>query len=197
MNTPTQPQSGKYSRRSSKVWVRVSPETGKQLHHVADKFGFKSRYQVVQHIAASFIRVADIENAEKNESLPPKEAESIFGKVDRCEKDFGTVKPVRPSGITRKESKANPRHATKVMANLTPKQHIRLDRIVKKYGFASNYEALQYAIACFIRAFDTTPKQTAWDTEIEDTFEAYEHAEAHFQYVKPKRNMSNASLNDM
>lgn len=182
---------------SSKIWARVSLETGEQLHHVAKKFGFRSQYQVVQHITKSFIRVADIENADKDESLPPKEAESIFSDLDNSEKDYSTVKPVRPIGLTREERKANPIHSPKVQANLTPKLRIRFDRIVKRYGFVSNYEALQYAIACFIRAFDTVPKRAERDTEIEDTFDTYEHAESHFQYVKPKRNMANASLNDM
>ncbi len=188
MNTTVKKNGG----GSSKIWARVSPETGAQLHHMA-KRNFRSRYQMVQYIMYSFIRVADMENADKDETLPPREIESIFGNLHSPVRNYGSVKPIRIAGRTREEKKLCP-VSVKVMANLTPKQHTRLDRIIKKYGFASNYEALQYAIACFVRALAGTSQKVQDDTEIEDTFSTYEHAERHFEYVKPKRNRSTPTL---
>lgn len=177
---------------SSKIWARISSEAGAQLNHMA-KRSFRSRYQMIKYIMYSFIRVADMENADKDETLPPIEMKSIFGNLYNPVRDYGSVKPVRISGRTREERKACPA-SVKVMANLTPKQHERLDRIIKKYGFVSNYEALQYAIACFVRALDGTGRRVQDDTEIEDTFNTYGHAERHFEYIKPKRNRSALTL---
>lgn len=188
MNTTAKKNGG----GSSKIWARISPETGAQLRHMA-KRSFRSHYQMVQHIMYSFIRVADIENADKDETLPPREMESIFDNLHSPVRDYGSVKPLRVAGRTREERKACAA-SVKVMANLTPKQRIRLDRIIRKYGFASNYEALQYAIACFVHALAGISPIVQDDTEIEDTFSTYEHAERHFEYIKPKRNRSAPTL---
>lgn len=85
----------------------------------------------------------------------------------------------------------------KIVARIDPIQWQRLADIRKKYGFKSHYEIMQYLIACFLRVADPDNDTSVEPVpeEIEMMFDSLADSEKHFEYVKPKRSINQASLN--
>lgn len=85
----------------------------------------------------------------------------------------------------------------KVVARLNPIQYKRAEAIRDKFGFKSIYEITQYLWACFLRVADADNDTSVepLPDEIETMFEGFADSEKHFEYVKPKRSINQASLN--
>lgn len=77
----------------------------------------------------------------------------------------------------------------KVVARIDIDCFNRLSEIRDKYGFSSNYEIIQYLVACFLRVADPEHDEEAEPVpdEIQSMFADFSQAERHFEYVKPKR----------
>lgn len=86
----------------------------------------------------------------------------------------------------------------KVIARLDPIQFKRAEAIRDKYNFKSIYAMSQYLWACFLRVADpdNDTEIEPLPEEIEMMFGSYADSEKHFEYVKPKRSINQASLND-
>lgn len=85
----------------------------------------------------------------------------------------------------------------KIVARIDPIQFNRLVTIRDKYGFNSNYEIIQYLVGAFLRVADPDNDTSVEPVpeEIEMMFENFSESEKHFEYVKPKRSINQASLN--
>lgn len=85
----------------------------------------------------------------------------------------------------------------KVVARLDPIQFKRVEAIRDKFGFKSIYEISQYLWACFLRVADPDNDTSVEPVpeEIEMMFDSLADSEKHFEYVKPKRSINQASLN--
>lgn len=77
----------------------------------------------------------------------------------------------------------------KIFSRMDDKAYGRLAKIRKEYGFKSEYEILQYVVACFLRVADpendTNPEPVP--DEIESMFYDLSEADKQFDFVKPKR----------
>nr|DAR52335.1 MAG TPA: protein of unknown function (DUF5388) [Caudoviricetes sp.]DAS72761.1 MAG TPA: protein of unknown function (DUF5388) [Caudoviricetes sp.] len=86
----------------------------------------------------------------------------------------------------------------KVYSRVTPETYQRLNTIKAKYGFNSVYEIIQSLIHCFLRvadpASDAQTEPIPYDIEM--MFEEMSEAEKHVEFEKPKRKISNKSVND-
>ncbi|MEY8720673.1 hypothetical protein AALN73_05870 [Bacteroides stercorirosoris] len=86
----------------------------------------------------------------------------------------------------------------KVYSRVTPETYQRLDAIKSKYGFSSVYEIIQSLIHCFLRvadpASDAQIEPVPYDIEV--MFDEMSQAEKHVEFDKPKRRISNKSVND-
>lgn len=87
----------------------------------------------------------------------------------------------------------------KIVARIDIDNFKRLSEIRDKYGFSSNYEIIQYLVACFLRVAD--PKHDETDEpvpdEIKDMFADLSQAEKHFEFVKPKRKLPQYKLDEI
>lgn len=79
---------------AEKVWFRINSKDGKRLSEIAEKYGFKSRYELGQYIVACFLRVADPENDEDDTPVHD-EIKEMFYDLSEAEKHFEFVKPKR------------------------------------------------------------------------------------------------------
>lgn len=86
----------------------------------------------------------------------------------------------------------------KIVARIDIDCFNRLSEIRDKYGFNSNYEIIQYLVACFLRVAD--PEHCEEDEpvsdEIQDMFANLSQAEKHFEYIKPKRKVPQAKIDE-
>ena len=98
-----------------------------------------------------------------------------------------------------KRKKKNTLMYGKIVARIDLESFKRLSEIRDKYGFSSNYEIIQYLVACFLRVAD--PEHAAEiepvPDEIQDMFADYSKAERHFEFVKPKRKMPQYKLDEI
>ncbi len=87
----------------------------------------------------------------------------------------------------------------KVVARLDADQWQRADSIREKYGFKSIYEISQYLWGCFLRVADpdNDKEEEPLPDEIQAMFADLSESERHFEYVKPKRNPTQKTVNDM
>lgn len=87
----------------------------------------------------------------------------------------------------------------KIVARIDIDNFNRLSEIRDKYGFSSNYEIIQYLVACFLRVADPEHDETDEPVpdEIKDMFSDYSQAERHFEFVKPKRKMPQYKLDEI
>lgn len=85
----------------------------------------------------------------------------------------------------------------KVVARLDPIQFKRAEAIRDKFGFKSIYEMSQYLWGAFLRVADPDNDTSLEPVpeEIEMMFDGFSESEKHFEYVKPKRSINQASLN--
>lgn len=85
----------------------------------------------------------------------------------------------------------------KIVARIDIGSFKRLSEIRDKYGFKSNYEIIQYLVACFLRVADPEHDETIEPVpdEIAAMFEDFSRAERHFEFVKPKRKLPKYELN--
>lgn len=77
----------------------------------------------------------------------------------------------------------------RIHSRMNDEAYARLSDIKNKYGFKSEYEILQYIVACFLRVADpkndTNPESIP--EEIADMFNDLSDEERQFDFVKPKR----------
>ena len=87
----------------------------------------------------------------------------------------------------------------KIVARIDIDNFKRLSEIRDKYGFSSNYEIIQYLVACFLRVADPEHDETEEPVpdEIKDMFEDLSQAEKHFEFVKPKRKLPQYKLDEI
>ncbi|MFR1084142.1 MAG: hypothetical protein ACLSCE_04180 [Bacteroides cellulosilyticus] len=87
----------------------------------------------------------------------------------------------------------------KIVARIDLDNFKRLSEIRDKYGFSSNYEIIQYLVACFLRVADPEHDETEEPVpdEIKDMFADYSEAEKHFEFVKPKRKLPQYKLDEI
>ena len=85
----------------------------------------------------------------------------------------------------------------KIVSRLDINAYSRLSGIRDKFGFSSNYEIMQYLVACFLRVADPERDdiEEPIPEEIESMFGDLSQADRQFDYVKPKRAINKASLN--
>lgn len=90
------------------------------------------------------------------------------------------------------KKKRRDNESKKVVARLNTVQWDRLSKVRERYGFTSNYAIMQYLVACFLRVADPEHDETEEPVpdEIKDMFADYSEAEKHFEFVKPKRKLS-------
>lgn len=88
--------------------------------------------------------------------------------------------------------------AKKIFARLAPEAYDRLTDIMKKYGFRSEYQILQYIVACFLRVADpdNDENEEPIPDEIADMFSDLSQAERHFEFVKPKRKIPQSQIDE-
>lgn len=77
----------KKSAQKKKVHTYVSTEDIIRLEAIRDKFGFKSKYQILQDIIHCFLRVADPDNDTSTDPIP-HEIESMFADFSEAEKSI-------------------------------------------------------------------------------------------------------------
>ena len=69
--------------------------------------------------------------------------------------------------MTHKKQKKNPNFKVEVIqAKITPVTAARIDKLVKKFGFASRYEVLQYLVSAFLHYADPEGETTAVSEEM-------------------------------
>lgn len=87
----------------------------------------------------------------------------------------------------------------KIVARIDIDNFKRLSEIRDKYGFSSNYEIIQYLVACFLRVADPEHDETDEPVpdEIKDMFADLSQAEKHFEFVKPKRKLPQYKLDEI
>lgn len=114
------------------------------------------------------------------------------------EKDIAQMKGAKKKERFSKKWAALGGEPKKVVVRLDPIQWERASRIRDKFGFKSIYEISQYLWGCFLRVADPEHEETdnPVPEEIEAMFDGFTQAEKHFEYVKPKRSINNASLNN-
>ena len=85
----------------------------------------------------------------------------------------------------------------KVIARLDPILFKRAEAIRDKFGCKSIYEISQYLWGAFLRVADPDNDTSVEPVpeEIEMMFDSLADSEKHFEYVKPKRSINQASLN--
>ena len=90
-------RSRKYKMNSvqcHKVVCRIDTGTIDRLTLIKDSYGFKSNYELIQYIAACFLRVADPECVETDIN-EVEGIETMFDEYSHGEKHFQYVKPKR------------------------------------------------------------------------------------------------------
>lgn len=87
----------------------------------------------------------------------------------------------------------------KIVARIDIDNFNRLSEIRDKYGFSSNYEIIQYLVACFLRVADPERDESEVPVpdEIKDMFADLSQAERHFDFVKPKRKIPQYKLDEI
>lgn len=87
----------------------------------------------------------------------------------------------------------------KIVARIDLDSFKRLSEIRDKYGFSSNYEIIQYLVACFLRVADPehAEEYEPVPDEIQDMFADFSQAEKHFEFVKPKRKIPQYKLDEI
>lgn len=113
------------------------------------------------------------------------------------EKEIAQIKGAKKKERLSKKWAALGGNPKNVVVRLDPIQWERASRIRDKFGFKSIYEISQYLWACFLRVADPEHEENPDPVpdEIEDMFGDFTEAEKHFEFVKPKRSINNASLN--
>lgn len=70
--------------------------------------------------------------------------------------------------MTHKKQKKNPNFKVEVIqAKITPATAARIDKVVKKFGFSSRYEILQYLVSAFLHYADPEGETTPVSSELE------------------------------
>ena len=87
----------------------------------------------------------------------------------------------------------------KIVVRITPEQRKRLDYIKNEYGFKSVYEIMQYLAGAFLKVADPEHEESTDPVpdEIEAMFSGFAQAEKHFEYIKPKRSLSQYEIDKM
>lgn len=149
-----------------KIVIRLDPVQWERAIRIRDKFGFKSVYQISQYLWGCFLRVADPELEENRESI----SEEIKSMFDSCSSYVTEVR--RQRGDCKPRRTASP------------------SEIFEQEG--------QYSIKWTNEDAENN-RSISKDLDyagITEDFENLSRAEKHFDYIKPKRSMNNASLND-
>ena len=89
-----------------KIFSRMDNEAYKRLSVIRNKYGFKSEYEILQYLVACFLRVADPDNDENEESIP-EEIENMFSDLSDAEKQFDFVKPKRANTYNKQKDALN------------------------------------------------------------------------------------------
>ena len=149
-----------------KIVVRLDPIQWERATRIRDKYGFKSVYEISQYLWGCFLRVADPELEDANESIPEEIANmfrSLSSYVAEVKRKRGDCKPRRT--VYRPEvDEQFGQYSIKWEGEEKEKRRPICENLV--YG------------------------------SIEEAFGKFSQAEKHFDYTKPKRSMNNASLND-
>lgn len=87
----------------------------------------------------------------------------------------------------------------KVVVRISPDAWKRLDEIKEKYGFKSIYEIMQYLVGAFLRVADPEHEEPGDPVpdEIAEMFGGFAQAEKRFEYVKPKRSLSQYEIDNI
>lgn len=168
------PKNKKLIREPKKMVARFDPVQWERAKAIRDKYGFKSIYEMNQLLWSCYLRVADPDGEDEPGSISV-EMENVFGEMMKVRLPF---KDGKPGGRL-------PKHVVDELG-----------------GQLSLYAELDKQAATAPqsreppRSVSVVDSEAVVHNEIADTFENLSHAEKHFEYVKPKRAMNNASLND-
>lgn len=87
----------------------------------------------------------------------------------------------------------------KIPVRVDREQWKELEEIRVEYKFRSSYEIMQYVLSCFLKAVKfarNDPDAEPVSDEIEAMFSDLSQAERRFEYIKPKRSMSQSKIDE-
>ena len=176
-----------------KLIAHINTSDFNKLVRVRETSGFKSNYEIMKYVFGFFLKLAYGHDDETE--LIPEEIERMFYDLGSKCRDLEPIKPQRSNRLLNKQSTG----LKKIVIRLGEVEAQQLQYIKEKYSFKSNYEIAQYVALCFIRTAQDIPINDDEDVEAETEamFYDYSEAEKHFNYAKPKRNMSNKSLSSL
>ncbi|MEG0646937.1 MAG: hypothetical protein RR471_07185 [Bacteroides sp.] len=164
----------KFVREPRKVVARLDPIQWERAERIRQMYGFKSIYEMNQCLWACFLRAVDPDN-EAEQGIVSVEIENVFGEMTKIRLPF-------------KDGKPGGRMPKRVINELLGQLSLYSEFDKQSFGSQRTREPTRIA--------SVTDVGDIVHSEVADTFEALSRAEKHFEYVKPKRAMNNASLND-